>query len=60
MVEGLDGSLIRRVKTLSEKMKQRIQREMVLDVEVGSEVVCLRCSKEFMLFQRRRRLGIDD
>ena len=31
-----------------------------LDVENGSEVVCLRCSKEFMFFQRRRGLGIDD
>ena len=29
MVEGLDESLRRRVETLSEKMKQRIQREMV-------------------------------
>ena len=29
MVEGLDESLKRRVETLSEKMKQRIQRELV-------------------------------
>ena len=29
MGEGSDESLRRRVKTLSEKMKQRIQREMV-------------------------------
>ena len=29
MGEGLDVSLRRRVDTLSEKMKQRIQREMV-------------------------------
>ena len=41
-------------------MKQRIQQEMGLGVEDGSEVVCLRCSKEFMFFQRRRELGIDD
>ena len=60
MVEGLDESFRRRVKTLSEKMKQTIQREMVLGVEDGSEVVCLRCRKEFMFFQRRRGLGIDD
>ena len=31
-----------------------------LDVEDGSVVVCIRCSKEFMFFQRRRGLGIDD
>ena len=31
-----------------------------LAVEDGSEVVCLRCRKEFMFFQRRRGLGIDD
>ena len=29
MGEGLDETLRRRVETLSEKMKQRIQREMV-------------------------------
>ena len=29
MSEGLDESLRRRVETLSEKMKQRIQQEMV-------------------------------
>ena len=29
MGEGLDESLRRRVETLSEKMKQRIQQEMV-------------------------------
>ena len=29
MIEGLDESLRRRVETLSKKMKQRIQREMV-------------------------------
>ena len=31
-----------------------------LGVEDGSEMVCLRCSKEFIFFQRRRGLGIDD
>ena len=37
MGEGSDESLRRRVKTLSEKMKQRIQREMVwvLKMEVS-------------------------
>ena len=31
-----------------------------LGVEDGSVVVCLRYIKEFMFFQRRRGLGIDD
>ena len=31
-----------------------------LRVEDGNEVVCLRCCKEFMFFQWRRGLGIDD
>ena len=35
MGEGLDVSLRRRVDTLSEKMKQRIQREMVLVLKIA-------------------------
>ena len=31
-----------------------------LDVEDGSVMVCLRCSKKFMFFQRIHGLGIDD
>ena len=31
-----------------------------LGVEDGVEVLCLRCSKEFIFFQMRRGLGIDD
>ena len=54
MGEGLDESLRRRVKLYRKK------NENGLGVEDGSEVVCLRCSKEFMFFQRRRGLGIDD
>ena len=57
MVEGLDESLRRRVDTLSEKMKQRIQREMVWVLKMGVWW-CLRCCKEFMFFQRRRGLGL--
>ena len=54
MGEGLDESLRRRVETLLDSARDGV------GVEDGSEVVCLRCSKEFMFFQRRRGLGIDD
>ena len=60
MGEGLDESLRRRVETLSEKNVAKDSARDGLGVEDGSEVVCLRCSKEFMFFQRRRGLGIDD
>ena len=60
MGEGLDESLRRRVETLSKKNEAKDSARDSLDVEDGSEVVCLRCSKEFMFFQRRRGLGIDD
>ena len=48
MREGLDQSLRRSVKTLSEKNEARDSARDGLGVEDGSEVVCLRCSKEFM------------
>ena len=35
MGEGLDETLRRRVVTSSEKMKQRIQREMILVLKMG-------------------------
>ena len=60
MGEGSDGSLRRRVETLSEKNDAKDSAKDGFGVEDGSEMVCLRCSKEFMFFQRRRELGIDD
>ena len=60
MGEGLDESLRRRVETLSEKNEAEDSARNGLGVEDGSEVVCLRCSKKFMFFQRSRGLGIDD
>ena len=60
MGEGLDESLRRRVDTLSEKNEAKNSARDGLGVDDGSMVVCLRCSKEFMFFQRRRGLGIDD
>ena len=60
MVEGLDESLRRRVATLSEKNEAKDSARDGLGIEDDSEVVCLRCSKEFMFFQRRCGLGIDD
>ena len=60
MGEGLDESLRRRVETLWEKNEAKDSARDSLGVEDGSEVVRLRCSKEFMYFQRRRGLGIDD
>ena len=58
MVEGLDESLRRRVETLSEKNEAKDSARDDLGVEDGSEVVCSRCSKEFIFFQRRRGLGL--
>ena len=46
--------------TLSEKNEAKNSARDGLGVEDGSEVMCLRCSKEFMFFQRRCELGIDD
>ena len=60
MGEGLDERLRRRVETLSEKNEAKDSARDGLDFEDSSEVVCLRCSKEFMFFQRRRGLEIDD
>ena len=60
MRERLDESLRRRVNTLSEKNEAKNSARDGLNVENGNEVVCLRCSKEFMIFQGRRGLGIDD
>ena len=48
------------METLLEKNEANDSARDGLGVEDGSEVVCLRCSKEFMFFQRRRGLGIDD
>ena len=60
MGEGLAESLRRRVETLSEKNEAKDLARDGLGVEDSSEVVCLRCSNEFMFFQQRRGLGIDD
>ena len=60
MGEGLDESLKRRVDTLSERNEAKDSARDGLGVDDGSEVVCLRCNKKFMFFQRRRGLGIDD
>ena len=59
MGERSDESLRRRVETLSEKNEAKDSARDDLGVDDGSEVVCLRCSKEFMFFQRRRGLEID-
>ena len=42
------------METLSEKNEANDSERDGLGVEDGSEVVCLRCSKEFIFFQRRR------
>ena len=60
MGEGSDESVRRRVETLSDKKEEKDSVRNGLGVEDGSEVVCLRCSKELMFFQRRRGFGIDD
>ena len=60
MGEGSNESLRRRVETLSGKNEAKDTARDGLGVEDGSEVVCLRCSKKFMFFQRRRGLGIDE
>ena len=59
MGEGLNESLRRRVDTLSEKNEAKDSGRDGLGVEDGSVVACLRCSKKFMFFQRRRGLVID-
>ena len=60
MVEGSDESLRRRVKTLSKNNEAKDSARNGLGVEVRSELVYIRCIKEFMFFQRGRGLGIDD
>ena len=44
--------------TVSERYEAKDSARDGLGVEDGSDVVCLRCSKEFMFFQRRRGLGL--
>ena len=46
------------METLSEKNEAKDSARDGLGVDDGSEVVCLRCSKEFMFFQRRRGLRL--
>ena len=58
MGEGSDESLRRRVQTLSKKNEAKDSARDGLSVEDGSEVACVRCIKEFMVFQMRRGLGI--
>ena len=60
MGEGLDESLRRRVDTLSVKNEAKDSARDGFGVEDESVVVCLRCSKEFIFFKRRRGLEIDD
>ena len=48
------------METLLEKNEAKDSARDGLGAEEGSELVCLRCSKEFMFFQRRRAVGIDD
>ena len=52
MSEALDEILRRRVETLSEKNEAKDSSRDGLGVEDGSEVVCLRCSKEYIFFSR--------
>ena len=59
MGEWLDASLRQRVNTVSEKNEAKNSARDGVGVEDGSEVACLRCSKELMFFQRRRGLGIE-
>ena len=59
MGEGLDESLRGRLETLSEKNEAKDSARDGFGIEDGSEMVCLRFSKEFMFFfQRRRGLGL--
>ena len=46
--------------TLSEKNEAKDSAIDGFGVEDGSVVMCLRCSEEFMFFQRRRGSEIDD
>ena len=55
MVNG--ETLRRRLETLSEKNVAKDSAKRWLGIVDGSEVVYLRCSKEFMFFQQRRGLG---
>ena len=48
MGEGSDEVLRRRVETLSEKNEAKDSARDGLGFEDGSEVVCLRCRKEFV------------
>ena len=57
MGEWLDASLRRRVNTLSEKNEAKDSARDGVGVEDGSEVVCLRCSKELMFFPEKTWVG---
>ena len=57
MGEGLDESLRRRVQTLSEKNEDKDSLRDGFGVEEGSEMVCLRCSKEFYVFSKGTWVG---
>ena len=57
MVEGSDESLRRRVKTLSKNNEAKDSARNGLGVEVRSELVCVRCSKEFMFFPEETWVG---
>ena len=45
---------------MSEKNEAKDSARDGLGIVDGSEVVCLRCSKKFLFFQRRREVRIDD
>ena len=60
MSEWLYESLRRRADTLSEKNEVKDSARDGFSVDNESVVVCLRCSNEFIFFQRRHGLGIDD
>ena len=55
MCEGLDERLRRRVDTGKNEAKDSARDGLC--VEDGSEVVCLRCSKEFMFFSEETWVG---
>ena len=59
MGEGLDESLRRRVATLSEKMKQWIQQEIVWVLEIAVRW-CVYDVVRSLCFSRGDGLGIDD
>ena len=60
MGEGLDNNLRRRVETLSEKMKQRIQQVMVWVLKMAVRWCVYDVVRSLYFFQRGRGLGIDD